>query len=175
MKPLSAQSITRALLADLVANAKRRRLEGRYDDAVARLYRAIEAAAQLALSERQAIPSTDGVPIASVPEPLRELWSAKAENGKLRLGLQDAYELLDALGDRVGAAFKELRLHEMNRSPLAARNQSILAHGFQPVSSATVDKLYEAAMQLSGLAGEELPTFPRLTGGQAPRVEDIAS
>ncbi|MCL6533757.1 MAG: hypothetical protein K6U12_10830, partial [Armatimonadetes bacterium] len=37
---------------DLLANAKRRKDEGRVDDAVARLYRAIEAVAQVALKER---------------------------------------------------------------------------------------------------------------------------
>src|SRR5690606_39109544 len=40
---------TRLHVIDLLANARRRRTEGRLDDAVARLYRAIEAVAQVAL------------------------------------------------------------------------------------------------------------------------------
>jgi hypothetical protein len=87
----------------------------------------------------------------------------KAQNGLLRLGLQDAFELLDALDDQVGTKFRELRLHEIDHSPLAARNQSILAHGFKTVGDAVVGKLYEAAMQLSGLRRDELPTFPSLS------------
>jgi CRISPR-associated protein (TIGR02710 family) len=165
LESLPTQTATSAVLADLIANADRRRREGRCDDAVARLYRAIEATAQLALLERHAIPSTDGVSIACVPESLRERWAAKAENGKLRLGLQDAYELLDALHDELGKTFKELRLHEMNQSPLSARNQSILAHGFQAVGTAVVNQLFKAAVRLSGLGREELPQFPRLSGG----------
>jgi CRISPR-associated protein (TIGR02710 family) len=163
LETLREQRVSRALLADLIANAKRRSSEGRYDDAVARLYRAIEATAQLALAEFHDIPSTDGVPISRVPESLRASWSAKAENGQLRLGLQDAYELLDALEDQAGKTFRKLGLDAVDRSPLAARNQSILAHGFRPVGRAVVDQLFKAALQLSGLQERDLPEFPRFS------------
>ncbi|HLH76748.1 MAG TPA: TIGR02710 family CRISPR-associated CARF protein [Candidatus Binataceae bacterium] len=158
-----AKPLSRLTVADLLANARRRRDEGRHDDAIARLYRAIESLAQLALAERHAIASTDDVALAMVPEPLRERWELRADRGKLRLGLQDAYELLDALGDEIGRAFKDLNLHDRERSPLAARNRSILAHGFQPASEQDFRRLWDAAMKLGRFEEHELPAFPRLT------------
>lgn len=47
-------------------------------------------------------------------------------------------------------------------TPLAARNQSILAHGFQPVGHNVFDQLWSAAATLGGFTEAELPTFPRL-------------
>jgi hypothetical protein len=58
--------------------------------------------------------------------------------------------------------FKELKLDNRERSPLTARNQSILAHGFAPVSDATFRKLWDAAMKLGGFSEQQLPGFPRL-------------
>ncbi len=56
---------------DLLANARRRKAEGRIDDAVARLYRAIEALAQVALAERHQIANTKQVPLDRVPASLQ--------------------------------------------------------------------------------------------------------
>jgi CRISPR-associated protein (TIGR02710 family) len=149
---------------DLLANAKRRHTQGRIDDAVARLYRAIESLAQSVLAERHQIQNTGKVLLNSLPESLRAQWEPRAENGMLLLGLQDAYALLDALGDPLGARFKELQLHDRDRSPLSARNQSILAHGFQPVSETVFDRLWQSAMKLGEgvFAESDLPAFPRL-------------
>jgi CRISPR-associated protein (TIGR02710 family) len=147
---------------DLLANARRRKEEGRLDDAVARLYRAIEAVAQLALAERHQITDTKRVPLASVPEPLRSQWASRAQEGMIFLGLQDAYALLHALGDALGDKFMQLQLHDRERSPLVARNQSILAHGWQRVSENVFNRLWGAALQLAETSESDLPSFPRL-------------
>ncbi len=149
-------------VTDLLANAQRRKVEGRIDDAVARLYRAIESLAQVALAERHQIPNTKHVPIDRVPEPLCGLWASRAEVGTVFLGLQDAYDLLHSLGDDLGAKFKQLQLHDRQRSPLTARNQSILAHGFERVSDKVFEQLWTAALQLAQIQETDLPTFPRL-------------
>lgn len=167
LKELVAQPRSRAMVADLLANARRRQHEGRYDDSVARLYRAIESIAQLALAERHQIPSTDDVALERVPASLRARWAPRAENGKLLLGLQDAYVLLDELGDSLGKSFTDLGLNDPQRSPLTARNQSILAHGFQPVGHNVFDQLWSAAATLGGFTEAELPTFPRLAEPEA--------
>ncbi|MDR7420418.1 MAG: TIGR02710 family CRISPR-associated CARF protein [Armatimonadota bacterium] len=65
---------------DLLANAKRRKDEGRVEDAVARLYRAIEAVAQVALKERHGMESTEEIPLDRVPETLRHEWASRAKN-----------------------------------------------------------------------------------------------
>lgn len=162
LQQLVCQSQSRAMVSDLLANAGRRKREARYDDGVARLYRAIEALAQLALAERHGIRGTDNVRLESVPEPLRQRWESRADAGRLRLGLQDAFELLDALSDDMGKTFKALELHDPRRSPLMARNQSILAHGFQPVGEQVFEALWAAGINLGGFAEQDLPTFPHL-------------
>ena len=150
-------------VADLLANARRRKTEGRIDDAVARLYRAIEALAQVGLAGRHQINNTKQVPLARVPEQLRAQWSSRAEAGMVFLGLQDAYDLLHGLDDELGAKFKQLQLHDRERSPLTARNQSILAHGFERVGDKVFGQLWNAALQLAGLQETDLPVFLRLS------------
>ena len=150
---------------DLLANAKRRKDEGRFDDAVARLYRAIEAIAQVALKEGHGIESTEKVPLEQIPESLRSLWAARANDGVLALGLQDAYELLAALDDSVGTKFQDAGLRG-TKSPLVARNRSILAHGFERVSGAVFDKLWTSALSLAGADAASLPSFPELAEGR---------
>jgi CRISPR-associated protein (TIGR02710 family) len=167
---LVAQPRSRAMVADLLANADRRRREARYDDGVARLYRAIESLGQLALAERHAIPQTDDVALERVPEPLREEWSSFGTKGKLKLGLQDAFRLLHVLGDEIGDVFRALELHDLERSPLSARNQSILAHGFHPVGEPVFRRLWDAAMKLGGFSDGHLARFPRLGGLATARV-----
>lgn len=148
-------------VVDLLANAKRRKDEGRLDDAVARLYRAIEAVAQVALKENHGIESTQKVPLDRVPQPLQADWASRANEGFVSLGLQDAYRLLNALEDPLGKTFEGAGLSG-TKSPLVARNQSILAHGFERVGLSTFDKLWKAALSLAGVAEASLPTFPTL-------------
>jgi hypothetical protein len=95
---------------------------------------------------------------------LRNQWASRAEEGNIFLGLQDAYTLLNALGDHLGQQFMKLQLHDRNRSPLTARNQSILAHGFECVSDAVFEHLWTASLSLSGSTDGDLPSFPRLAG-----------
>lgn len=146
---------------DLLANAKRRKDEGRFDDAVARLYRAIEAMAQVALKERHGIASTEKVPLDRVPDTLRSQWASRAHEGVVALGLQDAYALLASLEDPLGGQFQRAAL-DGAKSPLVARNQSILAHGFVRVSEEVFDKLWAAALSLAEIKEENLPAFPAL-------------
>lgn len=151
---------------DLLANARRRKEEGRIDDAVARLYRAIEAIAQVALKGRHNIESTEKVPLEQVPESLRSLWMAKSNDGVVALGLQDAYALLTALRDPVGEKFLDMGLRGAT-SPLVARNRSILAHGFERVSDPVFDKLWSSALALADIDEANLPFFPALTESRA--------
>jgi CRISPR-associated protein (TIGR02710 family) len=152
---------------DLLANAKRRKDEGRLDDAVARLYRAIEAVAQVALKERHGFASTEKVPLDRVPETLRREWAPKAKAGVVPLGLQDAYALLASLKDPLGEKFKGTAL-DGKESPLVVRNRSILAHGFDRVSERVFDKLWAAALSLAGVEEAGLPSWTIL-GERAER------
>jgi CRISPR-associated protein (TIGR02710 family) len=151
---------------DLLANARRRKEEGRIDDAVARLYRAIEAIAQVTLKGRHNIESTEKVPLAQVPESLQSAWMVRSSEGVVALGLQDAYALLTTLGDPVGGKFQDMGLSGTT-SPLVARNRSILAHGFERVSAPVFDKLWSSALVLADVDEANLPSFPALTESKA--------
>lgn len=129
-------------VADLFRNAERRAGEGRFDDAVARLYRVAEAFAQIRLRDSYGIRDTGSVPLDRIPESLRREWEGRAEGGAVALGLQDDYRLLKELGDEVGRRFFEDGLAGA-RSPLGARNSSILAHGFEPINKRQYDRLRE--------------------------------
>jgi CRISPR-associated protein (TIGR02710 family) len=152
---------TEALVLDLLANAARRAREGRYDDAVARLYRATEALAQIRLRGAFGL-ATDRMPIDRVPEPLCEHWRSRARDGSVKLGLQDAFALLRALGDPLGERFTALGLDNTRQSPLSARNQSILAHGWNPISERSQRALREKVLALANVSEGNLPMFPRL-------------
>jgi len=155
---------SRELIEDLLANAERRAREGRHDDAVARLYRAVEAMAQWRLAREHGIPDTGAVAPEKIPEPLRtEL--RPGDHGAFELGLQNAYRLLEALGDPLGARFRQLNLHHPQQSPLVARNQSILAHGWKPVSSGGREALWKKVVELAselGISEQNLLRFPEL-------------
>lgn len=146
---------------DLLANARRRKDEKRLDDAMARLYRAIEAMAQVVLKERHGIESTERIPLDNVPEPIPAEWTSRARDGIVALGLQDAYVLLLKLDDSLGHRFKEANL-DGTQSHLAVRNRSILAHGFDQVPSNALDKLWDATLELAGIKEADLPSFPTL-------------
>jgi CRISPR-associated protein (TIGR02710 family) len=153
---------TRERVIDLLANARRRCEERRLDDAVARLYRAIEALAQARLREAYGIEDCGHVLIDRLPDALREAMMPRARNGTVFFGLQDDYAFLQAHNDDLGKRFRELGLDDRERSPLTTRNQSILAHGFDPVSDKVYRNLWSAALNLSGTDEAALPAFPQL-------------
>lgn len=155
-------------VADLVGNAERRALQERYDDSVARLYRAVELTAQVRL-ERQYKIHTGDVDQARLPESLRDKHARRAgEDNKIRLGLRDAYELLDVLGDPVGRVYSARRSELLDA--LRRRNESIGGHGLTPISEpdyrfvretllhflAAVGRAVNTSMEPAPLPGEEL-------------------
>jgi CRISPR-associated protein (TIGR02710 family) len=147
-------------IADLVGNAYRRAAEHRFDDAVARLYRVFEALAQVRLCAEHGIADTKKVSLEQLPEALRSEWANRGRDGRtFMLALQDAYRVLKEFGDELGTAFFTCGLAvdfnnpDAQKSPLAARNNSILAHGFQAVGSRTYEELRESLMKLLRACG----------------------
>ncbi len=116
---------------DIVLNAERRSIQGRYDDAVARLYRATEMLAQTRLKLQYNLDTSD-LPLEGVPEDLREDYAKLGGDGKVKIGLDRAYRLLAGLKDPVGEFYmgNEGRI----KNALLRRNSSILAHGTDPIS-----------------------------------------
>lgn len=114
---------------DLWLNALRRAEAGRYDDAVARVYRLLEWTAQWLLEVRA------GLKTADLPSDVAaQAGISPGRNGRFQAGLLAAWDLVarHAGGEaaRFFAAQRDRMLNHLER-----RNQSILAHGFTPVSA----------------------------------------
>lgn len=141
LKRLTAEDESQepARLFDLWRNAQRRAVQGRYDDAVARVYRLLEWSAQWLLRVRCGIDTSD-VPSERVPPGLALTPNDK---GRIQIGLMAAWELLAHLrpDSPAGAFFRAERNALLNW--LLMRNHSILAHGFRPVAEADWRKTLE--------------------------------
>ena len=149
---------------DLLANAKRRgELEKKYDDAVARLYRAIEVLAQVELKEVYGIEASN-VKTQDIPENIREEFLSRfrdEKDSRIKIPLYASYRLLKELGDELADNF--FKFYEREILPLLdIRNSSILAHGFKPVDDRTFQKLWDSILKFSGTKEEDLPKFPGL-------------
>ena len=157
---------TSLLVMDLIANAIRRaEIEFKYDDAVTRLYSAVEKLAKHRLLVAYGI-NNSSVDLAKVPEALHgelESCANDREGGKIQIPLHKSYELLSALGDPLGTTYM-VQAEEL-RKVLGVRNMSLLAHGFTPVSEETYRKLLAIALDFLGLTVEELPRLPNLDFG----------
>lgn len=131
-----------AQLFDLYRNAERRFAQGRHDDGVARLYRLLEWTAQWLLEKRCQVKTGD-LPADWAPH------IAPNRNGQRQAGLFEAWRLVaERTPGPLAAWHKEHR--ETMLDHLNARNASILAHGFAPVTAATGQQF------LDWLAGEFL-------------------
>jgi len=118
---------------DLLLNAKRRVKQGRYDDAVARIYRALELFGQLNLLRWEKPLATSDLNIEFLPENLKKRFQIQEASGeKITLALMQGFFLLEELETPVGRAFdkhcKKLKL------VLNKRNNSLMAHGIIPIS-----------------------------------------
>ncbi len=150
----------RAYLIDLLANAERRAAAGRFDDAVARLYSAIEKSAKTALRIRHGIDNSNVDPERTPPSIRESLVAAADENGEIRIGLQKSFDLLEALHDPLGAVYSRHR--ETLYRALRSRNLSLLAHGFIPVRQGAYEMLRDVALEFLEIHREDLPQFPDL-------------
>jgi len=133
------------VLVDLINNAGRRIEEERYDDAVAVLYRAIELIPQIKLLDYELNDlSEEKFTIEDLKQrevDTREYEKYADDRGKLKFGLEKKFELLRDLGwkeaDDIYLGNKKMK------SLLQRRNNSIRAHGLEPVEKEVAEELYE--------------------------------
>lgn len=134
------------LAADLVSNARRRAAQNKYDDAMARLYRALEMVGQGAFEERFRC-STSAARPDCLPEVLRGEYGNRyldPDKGVLKLPQHATFRALAAAGHDLGNRFMDN--YGAIRDIQSARNESILAHGTSPVKAATYGK-FEAVLR----------------------------
>ncbi|MEW5945875.1 MAG: TIGR02710 family CRISPR-associated CARF protein [bacterium] len=157
-------------LFDLIENAGRRLKRGRYDDAVARLYRATEYVSQLALKKYDfdtKKPGWDKFDRAVVDE------FEKINNGVLpgKISLESGFKLLNAAGDPVGQKFmsggKDGRGF-LFKGNTTSRNDSLLAHGFQPCTEKMVTGYRDELVKAIGECLDRLA--PEYAGDGVERI-----
>ena len=118
-----------ALLFDLWRNAERCAARGRFDGAVARWYRLVEWTAQWQIKAQLGF-ETKEFPVDQMPENV--VVKGEAE-GRVQVGLLNAWKIVAAKCGGPCEAFATQQLERL-RDHIDKRNQSILAHGFRPVS-----------------------------------------
>ena len=118
-------------LLDLRLNMLRKAQRHQFDDAVGRAYRLLEWTAQWLL-KRDAKIDTGNVPEDKIPEGMI-LFPNQA--GHYKAGLHAAWELLEHHGSDGAKSFAASHRKTMQEH-LTVRNNSILAHGFDPIEEA---------------------------------------
>jgi CRISPR-associated protein (TIGR02710 family) len=115
------------IVQDLLLNADRRATQDRYDDAVGRLYRALELLAQVRLWQKYQI-RTGNLDISKLPENIRGDYNNHDE-----LGLFQSYQLLAQIkSEPMGKLYQQ---HKQDiKKVLKKRNNSLFAHGFSPIT-----------------------------------------
>lgn len=148
---------------ELIENAKRRAAEGKYDDAVARLYRALEMIGQIEF-EKEFHCSTSDVKIENLPEFLRKdvLETYKDyKDSKIKIPLFGVFEILEKVGNKTGIIFK--KEFEQFKIVLTLRNHSILAHGTLPLKEKDFNKALEiVSLILPNIKQNFKFTFPKI-------------
>ncbi|MBN2572350.1 MAG: TIGR02710 family CRISPR-associated protein [Ignavibacteriales bacterium] len=118
---------------DLVYNAERRASEGKFDDAVARLYRALEMVAQIEFIKQFGC-KTEDVNIEKLPQEIKNDIKFKYQNTsnrKIQLPMYKTFDVLNYVGNKYGKIFEENNV--LIKKNISKRNYSILAHGSVPV------------------------------------------
>lgn len=136
------------LVEDLVLNAVRRAEQGRFDDAVARLYRALELLVQLRLKLEYSI-LTGEVDIEKLPDIRKKEYESKrdSKDNKIKIALKESYELLVKMNkeDPLTKIYTEKEKYLWDL--LNVRNNSLYAHGFTPILKEQYEEFYKTFVE----------------------------
>lgn len=192
ISPKTSKSID-YYLPDLLNNAKRRIFEGKYDDAVARLYRAMELISQIRLNHYNILDKSkidDNKSFLVDKDKLKKRLSKsnlaevdminingwKNDNVKLlELDSGKNYKLLKIFANESKYDFTESTEKLVNNyykinTQVQKRNKSILAHGLRPLNKKETEKLFKLVLNHSkklcpNIEKEmELAKFPQFEG-----------
>lgn len=146
------------VITDLINNAGRRLALGRTEDALTRLYRALEMLGQWVLL-RDCQVDTNNVDTRRIPPRDRVRFEAlrSIEDGQVRIGFHKTYELLSILGVNVGVKFTG---DAVMRNFLESRADSILAHGLRPAGREDAQRVMDHTCEL---ARTEIPELDQLS------------
>jgi CRISPR-associated protein (TIGR02710 family) len=163
------------LLRELLDNALRTAAQRRYEDAAARLYRAMELQGQLWLAKATNDLFTNGrcrpENVAPLPDAITALpFCQPDKTGEIKLSLEQCFRTLAALGHaRAQTIVADLEATDAAgktksrwRAATEKRNTSILAHGVLPIGQDGFEQMKQIAAELLGfdLAREASPIPP---------------
>ncbi|MCX6698172.1 MAG: TIGR02710 family CRISPR-associated CARF protein [Methanoregula sp.] len=128
------------VLVDLINNAQRRYDEGRYDDAVARLYRAFELCAQVMFLSAGLDDIEKKISFAELESRITNRdhlnrYKDYLDGNNVLVGCKRKYQLLQDIG-----VTDAMRWQGEMQNLLNKRNESIYAHGITPVEKETAEK-----------------------------------
>lgn len=167
---LKEKNISVEKVFDLIENANRRASEGKFDDAVARLYRALEMLGQIEF-EKEFKCNTDDVILENLPESIKETIKYKYKshsNKRIQLPLFKTFDVLLAVKNPIALLFEknnvEIKKH------INKRNHSILAHGSLPVAKEHYEEFFSFLTKEFSLGPNssfyEKFSFPRITSNK---------
>ena len=152
------------ILASLINNSIRRSEEFKYDDAIARLYRSFELIAQIELTKYNIKSSDIDVSVLKQnnvsDEFIMDLEKTR-EDGKIRIGLEKDFLLLNELGNDLGKYYveNESKIKNLTRK----RNNSILAHGLDSLTQNDFDEFLDIVLNLSNSLDKDMKKFIKQT------------
>lgn len=145
------------LIPDLLNNAHRRIEEGRFDDAVARLYRCVEMIAQFILQKEYNI-KTDNVTYERLMqlncENMNHYTQRFDNKNSIQLAMKQSYQLLNDLHNSIGKSIEKQPFPHL----LQKRNYSILAHGITPVNEQDAKQLFN---ETKNIAEQTIPDLEK--------------
>jgi CRISPR-associated protein (TIGR02710 family) len=153
--------LTSLHVIDLVSNAERRAEQGRYDDGVLRMYRALEMVGQIEFVSAYKV-APNRVPVDHIPDDIREEYRRRYYDGKsgyLKLPLTGLFNLLEVRGKTAGRVFRENEARF--RAIISSRNDSFLAHGANPVNGNLVGQFASLLRKSFGMTSSiRFPNMP---------------
>ena len=174
------RNIEEFFIVDILNNSERRAKEGRYDDAVARLYRVFELLAQWHVrkmglcNEENLRQGNYSIDKSKLREEQVKYFRERGylESDGIKPGLFDTYHFLARCEHSMGLEFEEDgHLHHL----LSGRNSSILAHGIRSVGREIYEELLEKCIRYVEKYGDkdiaklrQLARFPEIK--QIPSV-----
>lgn len=160
---------TRELLRELLDNCLRSAAQSRFEDAAARLYRAMEMQAQIWLAEatKNAFINGKMQPGTRLPDQLENLDCFRsAEKAEIKLGLDSIFRALACLShDYAGKIAADIDAGPKSRWHQATekRNTSILAHGVSSIGKEGFEAMKKLATEFLGFdLGKEANPVPPL-------------
>jgi CRISPR-associated protein (TIGR02710 family) len=143
------------IVLDLLLNAERCAVQKRYDDAVGRLYRALELLAQVRLWQTYGL-ATNDIDLNNPVLPSNFFkGNLTKRRRKLQLPLARSYELLSILPNEPLGQLYRVAKADIQQT-LQLRNHALFAHGFQPISQSDYQSVQESWVKFMEQAIKQL-------------------